>query len=267
MGTLGRWRQLKARARMRSGQDRRDIGASAGWPPFSSGLGVTRLNNFAIHPPDFNAKGGETVMITCPWCGTNYLTFQTNCSNCGGPLLASGDKITSSIANEDIPSPPLAPRPISPKYAWRLLFADAWSIAALVFSLLGIIFSLVGAVLTLAIVTAFVGIPFLLLGLAFLGTGGGVLLWRYREAQEIVNVLREGEATRGQIVGVQENYHTSVNGRHPWVIRYQFQANGQDHQGMVTTLNQPGQQLQAGKAVYVLYLPTAPKWSSIYPHP
>jgi hypothetical protein len=59
----------------------------------------------------------------------------------------------------------------------------------------------------------------------------------------------------------------SVNGQYPWVIRYQFEANGQDHEGKVTTLNLPGQQLQAGRAVCVLYLPTAPKWSSIYPHP
>ena len=205
--------------------------------------------------------------IICPWCGTNYLAFQTNCGNCGGPLLAIDEKNTSSFASEDIPSPPLVPRPISTKYAWRLLFTDGWSIGALVFCLLGVIFALVGAALTLGVVTAFVGIPFLLLGLAFLGAGGGTLLWRYQEAQKIVNVLREGEATRGQIVEVQENYHSRINGRYPWVIRYQFQANGQSYEGKVTTLNQPGQQLQVGKAVYVLYLPTTPKWSSIYPHP
>ncbi len=88
-------------------------------------------------------------MIICPWCGTNYLTFQTNCGNCGGPLLTIDEKITSSIVSEDIPTPPLVPRPISPKYAWRLLFTDGWAIAGLVFGLLGVIFSLVGAVLTL----------------------------------------------------------------------------------------------------------------------
>ena len=198
-------------------------------------------------------------MFICPWCGTNYLAFQTNCGNCGGPLLAIDEKNTSSFASENIPSPPLVPRPISTKYAWRLLFTDGWSIGALVFCLLGVIFALVGAALTLSVVTAFVGIPFLLLGLAFLGAGGGTLLWRYQEAQKIVNVLREGEATRGQIVEVQENYHSRINGRYPWVIRYQFQANGQSYEGKVSTLNQPGQQLQVGKAVYVLYLPTTPK--------
>ena len=121
--------------------------------------------------------------------------------------------------------------------------------------------------LTLGIITAFVGIPFLLLGLAFLGIGGWVLNWRYKETQKVVNVLRVGEATRGQIVELQENYSVRINGRYPWVIRYQFQVNGQNYEGKVTTLNTPGQQLQTGKTVYILYLPTAPQWNSIYPHP
>jgi Protein of unknown function (DUF3592) len=206
-------------------------------------------------------------MIICPWCGTNYLTFQSNCKNCGGALQAVEEKITSSIPTEDLPTPPSAPRPISERYVWRLLSTDGLWITAFVLGLLGVVFSLVGAGLTIGIITAFIGIPFLSLGVAFLGIGGWVFIWRYQEAQKVVDVLRAGEATSGRIVDIQEDYSVSVDGRYPWVIRYQFQANGQDHEGKVTTLNQPGQQLQAGKAVCVLYLPTAPKWSSIYPHP
>ena len=207
-------------------------------------------------------------MAICPWCGTNYLVFQSNCKNCGGPLQAIEEKITSSsVPNENIAAPPSAPRPISGRYVWKLLFTDGWAVTALVFGLLGVIFSLVGGGLTLGIITAFVGIPFLLLGLAFLGIGGWVLNWRYKETQKVVNVLRVGEATRGQIVELQENYSVRINGRYPWVIRYQFQVNGQNYEGKVTTLNTPGQQLQTGKTVYILYLPTAPQWNSIYPHP
>ena len=84
---------------------------------------------------------------------------------------------------------------------------------------------------------------------------------------QVVNVLRDGQATQGQIVEAQENYSVTVNGRHPWVIRYEFQANGQSHIGQVTTFNQLEQRLQAGRTAYVLYLPDAPKWNSIYPHP
>ena len=206
-------------------------------------------------------------MIICPWCGTNYPTFQPNCKNCGGPLQMVDEKIISSVPTENLPAPPSAPRPISERYVWRLLSTDGWWIAALIFGILGVVFSLVGLGLTIGRIAAFVGIPFLVVGVTLLGTGGLVFERRYQEARKVVNVLREGEATHGQIVEVQENYSSSVNGQHPWVIRYQFQANGQDYKGAVTTLNQPGQQLQAGKAVYVLYLPMAPKWSSIYPHP
>jgi hypothetical protein len=112
-----------------------------------------------------------------------------------------------------------------------------------------------------------VGIPFLLIGLAFLVSGGFVVGWRYPEAQKVVRVLREGESATGQIVDLQENYSVRVNGRHPWVIRYEYSVNGQTYAGKVTTLNRPDAQLQSGKAVRVLYLAAEPKRSAIYPHP
>ncbi len=206
-------------------------------------------------------------MITCPWCGTNYVAFQPNCQNCGGPLPGTGADKTASAASDEIPTPPLPPRSISKSYVWRLLSSDGSAIAASVFTLLGLIFSAVGTGLTLGIITAFVGVPFLLLGLVFLAVGGAVLIWRYQVAQKIVTVLREGQTARGQILDLQQNYSVRVNGRNPWVIRYAFQANGGKYEGRVTTLNQPGQQLQAGNAVSILYLSGAPQWNSIYPHP
>lgn len=206
-------------------------------------------------------------MIICPWCGTNYLTFQTNCKNCGGPLQAVDETTGLSDQTQNIPTPPSPPRAISDRYVWRLLFSDSWGIAALILGFMGVIFSFLGVVLTIGIVTAFVGIPFLLIGIVFLGISVGVFIWRRQETRKVVNVLREGEATHGQIVDLKENYAVSINGRYPWVIRYQFRVNGQDYEGKVTTMNQPGPQLQAGKGVCVLYLPTSPEWNSIYPHP
>jgi hypothetical protein len=132
---------------------------------------------------------------------------------------------------------------------------------------MGTIFGLVGGGLTLGIITALVGIPFLLFGVAMLGGGGAVFIWRYKEARRIVTVLREGEATRGRIIETQADYSVHINGRNPWVIRYQFQAHGQDFEGKVSTLREPGDQLREGKAVCVLFLPTAPQSSTIYPHP
>ncbi len=204
-----------------------------------------------------------TNLYTCPWCGTNYLEFQTNCSNCGGPLVAG----TGANAADDLPTPPPAPRSISGRYAWRLLWSDAWAIIAFILGILGTVFALVGVGLTLGIVTAFVGIPFLFLGLGFLVVSLPILAWRYQAVHQVIMVLREGAATRGKIVGTDEQYAVSVNGRHPWIIRYEFELNGLMIQGRVTTLNEPTPQISAGKVVRVLYLLAAPSWNSLYPHP
>jgi hypothetical protein len=212
-------------------------------------------------------------MITCPWCGTNYQTFQSDCPKCGGPMsIPAGEAATTagdaaSTASDVPPVPPPAPRPIAGRYAWQLLLTDGWAVVAFVFGLLGIIFLPVGLGLTLGIITAIVGIPFLLLGLAFLGAGVGVGIWRYQEAQKVIGVLRIGEAAEGQIAGVDEILNVEINGRHPWQIRYQFVVAGQTYDGEVKTINPLGQALRPGKRACVLYLPGSPERNVLYPHP
>jgi hypothetical protein len=205
-------------------------------------------------------------MIVCPWCGTNYLAFQPNCQNCGGPLHAMTEEGTPP-ENDDYIKPPPAPRFISNRYVWRLLSSDGWGIASLVFVILGVFFGILGLGLTVGIVTAFIGIPFFLMGMAFLVAGVAVFVWRYQTTQKVVRVLREGDAARGQINEVQENYSVVINGRHPWRIDYEYQVDNQTFTGNVTTLNPPRENLQPGKTVSVLYLASEPAWSSIYPHP
>ncbi len=206
-------------------------------------------------------------MVICPWCGTTHLTFQSNCDKCGGPLQPADVQTEAPDTGEILQTPPLPPRPISDRYVWRLLANDTWWVAILVFGILGFIFTLVGGGLTLGVITAFVGLPFLALGIGFLIATGGVAVWRYKIAEKVVNVLRVGEATRGQIADIQPDYSVSVNGRNPWIIRYNFQANGQEVEGKISTFNALDERLKAGKAISVLYLPAEPQWSSIYPHP
>jgi hypothetical protein len=207
-------------------------------------------------------------MIICPWCGTNYLAFQSNCKNCGGPIPAQREEAAFSSSESELAAPPPpAPRPISNAYAWRLLAADGWAIAVFVLGLLGFVFTLVGAGLILGIVTAMVGIPFLTIGIVTLGLAIAGLAWRYGRARKILNILRVGEVTSGQIMKVQENYSVRINGRHPWVIGYQFRVNGLEYNGNVNTLNPVGQDIQPGKSAWVLFLPEDPRWNSIFPHP
>ncbi len=203
-------------------------------------------------------------MVTCPWCGASYAVFQTNCTQCGGNL--NPPEVTEA-AGESPLAPPAAPRPISDSYALKLMTSDGWAIAGLVFLILGIVFAPLGLALTVAIVTAFVGLPFLFLGLAFLAASAGVLVWRYRLSRQQVQVLKWGQATLGVVSNLQQNYSVRVNGRNPWSIGYQYEANGQTYHGHVTTLSEPGSKLQQGRQVYVLYMGGNPALSSLYPHP
>ncbi len=205
-------------------------------------------------------------MITCPWCGTTYATFQSNCKNCGGPLPAP-EVITQASTDFQPQLPPPAPRVISNSYVWKLLWTDAVAITAMILTFIGAIFAMVGIGLTLAVVTAFVGIPFAIIGCGLFLVGGIMAYLRYQEKQKVVNVLRFGQPTLGQITTVEENIMVEVNGRHPWKIEYLFQMNGKSYSGKVSTLNHPGRQFQSGNAVYILCLPENPEVNAIYPHP
>jgi len=210
------------------------------------------------------------MAIVCPWCGTNYTAFLSNCRNCGGTIPAPAETTEATTTSRQgirLQMPPPPPREISKNYIWRLLGKDGWVISSAIFLLLGLIFTMVGGGLTLGIITAFVGIPFLALGLLFLGGGGAVLYWRYQTAQNAVNVLRLGQATQGEITGLDQNYNVRINGRNPWKIYYKFTLDGQDYEGSVGTLNTPGYELQPGSPAVVLYLPDAPKNNQLYPHP
>jgi hypothetical protein len=203
-------------------------------------------------------------MVICPWCGTYYDTFQSNCKNCGGPIQIVPE---SPAPEEPLQAPPPAPRSISDRYAFKLLLTDGTAIAGLVLAIVGGVFSFIGLLMTVLLVTALIGVIFALVGLPMLLVGGGLLYWRYQDKQKLANVLKFGQAVRGEITGLEENLMMRVNGRSPWVIQYQFRANGQTHSGSVSTLRGPTPQIQPGKAYYVLYNPDAPELNALYPHP
>lgn len=173
----------------------------------------------------------------------------------------------SAPTDFDLPQPPPPPRPFADNYVWRLMMSDGWVIVTGIFALLGSIFGCVGAVLTLGVITAFVGIPFALLGGAFLLVSVPVLRQRYAIAQMTLRVLRDGMAARGQIDTIEKNYNVRVNGRRPWIITYHYALGGQNYQGKVSTLNQPGPHLRPGAPTQVLYLPGTPEHHTLYPHP
>ncbi len=204
-------------------------------------------------------------MTTCPWCGTTYPQFQSNCSRCGGPIQPAHE--ADLEPGSPLPVPPPAPRSIAPNFVWRLVFTDGWAIAAFVFLLLGGMFFLLGFGLTLGVITAFVGIPFAILGICFLAAGIPLFVWRVKTKQKTAEVLRTGQAAQGEIVEVHQNFSVRVNHQHPWIITYRFQSTGHEWTGVVSTLTPPGPQLQPGNAACILYLPDAPQNNALYPHP
>ena len=205
-------------------------------------------------------------MITCPWCGMNYTSFQSSCESCGGSLPLPVEKPPEK-AIEEISVPPPAPRNVPRNYAWRVLSTDGWAISGGVFFLIGAVFGVVGMVLTVNIITAFIGLPFLGIGVLFFTGGAAALIWRYQEAHKTADVLRDGEAVLGEIETVHQNLYVRVNGRHPWTITYWFDVHGREYLGKVTTLSQPDLGQRPGKGVYVLYQPENPDHNTIYPHP
>lgn len=205
-------------------------------------------------------------MITCRYCGTSYTTFQPTCQKCGGALEAP-DPRSVERPGEGIAVPPPAPRQVPGNYRWRILSSDGWAITGGVFLFMGAVFGVVGIGLILGIITAFVGLPFAGLGVLMLGAGCGLVVWRYREAQQTVALLREGRSVLGEMVDVYQNLSVRVNGRHPWTAEYRYAVDGRPYEGKVVTLVRPDLRQQAGKGVYVLYQPGEPARSTIYPHP
>lgn len=210
-------------------------------------------------------------MITCPWCGTNYQAFQSNCDNCGGSLPMPFESTLTSVepatTHEMLLSPPLPPRAIPKKVLSRMLLTDAGAITGGVFLLIGFIFFIVGSALIIPIITLPVGLSFAGIGFLFLFMGMGLFIWRIRIAQQTVQIIRNGQAALGEIMKVSQNYHVRVNNRYPWVIQYQFNLHGQNYKGKLSTLSQPDLSQQPGKAVYVLYEQDDPSKNTLYPSP
>ena len=205
-------------------------------------------------------------MLTCPWCGTNYTSFQPNCDNCGGSLPLPPE-MAPVPSTRSLSAPPPPPRNVPRRAVWRILFSDGWTTSALVFTLLGFVFTAGGLFLTGSVVAARDGLCFAGLGLLFLCGGLAVLVWRYRMCDRTVEVLREGEATLGEIVSVVQNYHVRVNGRYPWTVEYDYEVDGDLYSGKVTTLSMPDLSQHPGNPVYVLFMRDDPAQSTVYPSP
>lgn len=158
----------------------------------------------------------------------------------------------------------------------RDFFARGSGIVALVFSILGLAFLTVGAGVALALSTRaatdrwttggeprwVLGAIFLSLGAAFAGVGM-TLGWRR------IASLRRGEALRkdgwpatGTITSVEQNVSVRVNGRHPWIVRYEYQVGGVQYHGTERTFDAPVG-LEPGAQIGIRYDGEDPRRSAL----
>lgn len=206
-------------------------------------------------------------MITCPWCGTSYSTFQPSCGKCGGPLPAPRE---TKIGRPPPPfePPPPAPRPFNEQYAKFLMQGDYKVNGLILLAIAGLATAVFSGMFALSLRSALVFLPFVLIGLGMIGYS--IITWRKRlaEKQPIIEVLRDGMVAMGKITRIQEITSVDIGGRHPWEIHYEFHAStAEPVKGSAITMKHALRRYPLGCDVYVLYLPGDPSRNTLYPVP
>jgi hypothetical protein len=144
----------------------------------------------------------------------------------------------------------------------REFLSSATGVGGLVLSILGGVFTAVGAALTAALWPLPIGIIFLAVGGA-LATAGLVLVsLRLAAVRRRESLLRNGLESRGTILVLAQNRRVRVNGRCPWVVRYRYEVDGQEHEGRESMMDLPDG-YQQGAAVTVVYDPTRAGFSAL----
>ncbi len=195
----------------------------------------------------------------CPWCGQRNPADALECRSCGGPLPAP-------LGDDPGPEPPPPPRQLPAGYKNRVLWKNAPGNA------IGLAFFLLGAMLGCILSVAGLATGLLPLacigggmGLLFVLIGGGLLFAGIRSGLGKIRPYELGRAAVGEITEIFRDTSVSVNGRSPWAVLYQFEADGVVYEGRATTWKHaPGIQA-VGNRVYVLYLPDDPEQNALYP--
>jgi hypothetical protein len=148
----------------------------------------------------------------------------------------------------------------------RDFFASGSGIVALVFSILGLAFLIAGAGLAFSLLaneatdqSTTAGEPRWVLSLIFLSIGTGfaavgmTLGWRRVASLRMREALRKyGRPVTGKITSVDQNVSVRLNGRHPWIIRYDYNVGGMQYHGTERTFDLPVG-LASGAQIGILY--------------
>lgn len=183
--------------------------------------------------------------VTCPWCMTYYPTRPSsiNCMNCGGTLPF---KISTKLGEK----PGLAPRALPKKFKNQVML---WKNTK----------ALVGAIFIA------IGIPTIpIFGFGLIFTLVGYFLYKSGRAEgtEKIMALENGIAAEGEIIEVSYDTSETINGRHPFLIKYSFTTkDGQAQIDSVKSWDDNNALLKNGDKIWVVYIPENPKMSSPWP--
>jgi hypothetical protein len=156
------------------------------------------------------------------------------------------------------PPPPPAPRPVprgftkhvAPVQRFFFFFGALWTAIAL----------LVLVPMALSPMPASVK----LLLTVFLLPGLVPLLLSFKKTARLKRTYSLGEATIGRVLETGYNMSLSVNGRHPFRLEYEFEADGHKYNGRVDGWDKKLVARRVGDPVHVLYMKEAPRSSVVY---
>lgn len=128
-------------------------------------------------------------------------------------------------------------------------------IVALVCTILGIVFTSTGLALATFVWPQVIGITFLCIGGGILAVGVGLAAIRLKALRRRAWLLETGLESCGTIVDLVQNPQVRLNGRNPWLVRYQYEVQGCAYQGRETMMDLPAG-YERGASVAVMYDPT-----------
>jgi len=196
---------------------------------------------------------------------------RTQCKSCGGPLPPLPLKVLRLHPELEIDDttflaiqPGPAPRRLPGGYAIRqILFSNVAAFIGLFFAAFGLLFGGLGCPLTIVLIP--LGLGFCGFGLLFGGLGLLISVPAMRGAQRRLRALRVGEFVRGRIVEVTRDTSQSVNGRHPWLLRYLFDTGTSVHEGTVSAWEWLEGEREPDEPVWVVFLEEDPEVNAIWP--
>jgi len=180
---------------------------------------------------------------TCGWCQTQVPppVTVTNCPNCGGtlPLPPGPDRG---------PPPPVTPRPIPRAFEHKLKY--------------GALFWFGSAV---ALIGLLISVSTLGFSLIFTGVGGLMVRQSWTTATNRIAALKSGATGEGEVTFVGYDETLTVNGKHPYLIRYRWEHDGRYCQGQKSTWDATALDHFPGEPLWVVYVPEDTRKSAIWP--